>query len=307
MVSYRLDYVADKIKATSGENVSPADDNNSISSSKPMAAGTGTSPVKLLDAGSEPRKVLRLHPVVGDKQTMTMNLQMSVSGNSIPAMVMTMDSEVKEVSPDGEISYAIVFGSADMVTDKDTPPATAAMMKTALAGLQGVSGSAMMSDRGVVKSMDLKVPPAAGAQLGQTLGQLKDSFSSSSTPLPEEAVGAGAKWEYHTRAKSEGINMDQTVTMELVSVDGDTINLRTTIAQNAANQKIESPAMPGLKVDLTKLTGTGSGTTSLDLNHLMPQTASLDETTETAMSVNIAGKKQDMDMTMRIKIDIQTK
>jgi len=200
-----------------------------------------------------------------------------------------------------------LFSSVDVVPDKDTPPATAAMMKTALAGLQGLSGTAKMSDRGVVKSMDLKVPPEAGAQLGQTLSQMKDSFSSSSTPLPEEAVGAGAKWEYHTRLKSQGMNMDQTMTMELASIDGDTINLRTSITQNAANQMIENPAMQGMKVDLTKLTGTGTGTTSLDLNHLMPQTASLDETTETAMSMNIGEKKQDMDMTMQMKIVIQAK
>jgi hypothetical protein len=103
------------------------------------------------------------------------------------------------------------------------------------------------------------------------------------------------------------MNMDQTMTMELASIDGDTINLRTTITQNAANQKIENPAMNGMQVDLTKLTGTGTGTTSLDLNHLIPQTASLDETTETAMSMNIGGKKQDMDMTMQMKIDIQAK
>ncbi|HTB84333.1 MAG TPA: DUF6263 family protein, partial [Candidatus Sulfotelmatobacter sp.] len=312
MVSYRMDYVADKIKATSGEAVSTAGDNNSM----PKASSAAISPVKLLDAGSEPRKILRLHPVVGDKQSMTMNMQMSMAmsaaGNSmpamnLPAMVMSMDSEVKDISPDGQISYAIMFSSADVVPDKDTPPATAAVMKTALAGLQGVSGTAKMSDRGVVKSIDLKVPPDAGAQLGQTIGQMKDSFSSSSSPLPEEAVGAGAKWEYHTRLKSQGMNMDQTMTMELVSIDGDTLNLRTTITQSAANQKIESPAMPGQKIDLTKLTGTGTGTTSLDLNHLMPQTASLDETTETAMSMNIGQKKQDMDMTMRMKIDIQTK
>ncbi|HTB86256.1 MAG TPA: hypothetical protein VK742_21590, partial [Candidatus Sulfotelmatobacter sp.] len=127
MVSYRMDYVADKIKVTSGENVSATGDNSSM----PKASSAPISPVKLLEAGSEPLKVLRLHPAVGDKQSVTMTLQMnmamSAAGNSVPAMnlpamVMTMDSEVKDVSPDGEISYAIVFSSADVVSDKDTPP-----------------------------------------------------------------------------------------------------------------------------------------------------------------------------------------
>jgi hypothetical protein len=256
-----------------------------------------------------------LHPAVGDKQSVTMTLKMdmamNMAGNSmpamnLPAMVMTMDSEVKDVSG-GDISYTLVFSDADIVSDTNTMAVAATAMKAALAGLRGLTGTAKMSDRGVVKSIDLKVPPEAGAQLGQTISQMKDSFSSSSSPLPEEAVGVGAKWEYRTKIKSQGMTMDQAMTFELASMDGDTLNLQTTIAQNAANQKIENPAMPGVKVDLTKLTGTGSGTTSLDLNHLLPQTASIDESTDTQMSVNVAQKKQDMDMTMRMKLDIQAK
>jgi hypothetical protein len=309
MVSYRMDYVGTKLKA-------PSDDSQSMTGDgKPKAVSPATSPVKLLDAGSEPKKVLRLHPAVGDKQSVTMTLKMdmamNMAGNSmpamnLPAMVMTMDSEVKDVSG-GDISYTLVFSDADIVSDTNTMAVAATAMKAALAGLRGLTGTAKMSDRGVVKSIDLKVPPEAGAQLGQTISQMKDSFSSSSSPLPEEAVGVGAKWEYRTKIKSQGMTMDQAMTFELASMDGDTLNLQTTIAQNAANQKIENPAMPGVKVDLTKLTGTGSGTTSLDLNHLLPQTASIDESTDTQMSVNVAQKKQDMDMTMRMKLDIQAK
>ena len=69
---------------------------------KPQAAaaeGSGAQ-VKLLDAGSEPRKVLRLHPTAGDKQTMTMNMKMAMEMKmgdmpgqplKMPGMKMVMD------------------------------------------------------------------------------------------------------------------------------------------------------------------------------------------------------------------------
>src|SRR2546426_695811 len=61
-VSFRLNYLAEKIAAVS---------------QKPPATGqlgAGASQAKLLEAGAEPRKVLRLHPKPGDKQTVAMTL-----------------------------------------------------------------------------------------------------------------------------------------------------------------------------------------------------------------------------------------
>ena len=103
------------------------------------------------------------------------------------------------------------------------------------------------------------------------------------------------------------MNIDQTITCELVSVDGDVLNLHSTLTQNAANQKISNPAMPGLKIDLSKMTGNGTITTVLDLGKLMPQTATVDEKTEVAMGMNIGQQKQTMDMKMNINVAIEAK
>jgi len=136
---------------------------------------------------------------------------------------------------------------------------------------------------------------------------MKDSFSSSSTPLPEEAVGPGAKWEYKTRLKSQGMAIDQTVDFELVSADGDHVNLRSTITQSAANQKISNPAMPTMKMDLTKMSGNGGGTSTLDLGKLMPVSGTLAEKTEMVMGMNVGQQKQTMDMKMDINVSIESK
>jgi hypothetical protein len=180
-------------------------------------------------------------------------------------------------------------------------------MKSGLAGISGMSGTGEMSDRGIVRNVEMKLPANAAPQLSQTITQMKDSISSSATPLPEEAVGPGAKWEYQTRLKSQGMVIDQKLTYELVAVDGDQLTLRSTITQNAANQKISNPAMPTLKMDLNKMTGNGGGTTTLYLGKLMPVSATLDEKTEMVMGMNIGQQKQTMDMKMNINVVIESK
>ncbi|MEY4916843.1 MAG: hypothetical protein RL616_756, partial [Verrucomicrobiota bacterium] len=171
----------------------------------------------------------------------------------------------------------------------------------------GMSGEGKMSDRGIVKSLEMKLPPDADPMLSQSMTQMKESFASSSSPFPEEAVGPGAKWEYKSRPKSQGITLDQTMTFELLTVDGDQLTLRSRIAQNATGQKIENPSMPGMKMDLTKLVSTGTGDSSVDLGQLMPLTSTMDETTDTQMSMNVGQQKQAMSMKMNVKVKFEGK
>jgi hypothetical protein len=353
VVTFRMNYLADKIagnteaaapvtSSAAGANTTAADGStdagNQTATPAPAATALTTdmaapaadaaaptteavapaakSPVTLLDAGSEPRTVLRLHPTAGDQQTMTMTMKigmdMGVAGKAVPAMdlpamVMSMDVTVKDISANGDITYTLVFNDATISADTNTPSIMATAMKAGLASIKGMSGTGTMSDHGIVKHVDMRLPANANAQLRQTIGQMKDSFSSSSTPLPAEAVGPGARWEYTSQMKSQGMTIDQTISSELVSVQGDQITLRTTITQNAANQKISNPAAPGLKMDLTKMTGNGNGTTSLDLGKLMSSSATLAEKTEVVMGMNIGQQQQTMDMKMDINVAIESK
>ncbi len=313
-VSYRIKYLGEKAAATSGQ----------AAMTEPTVVATGAkasvlvpkSPVKLLDAGSEPRKVLRFHPALGDKQTivMTMKLamEMGMAGIQLPAMdippmQLTMDIDVKNISADGEIAYQMVFTDASVDAGTNAADVMAAAMKTALGGIRGLTGSGKMTTQGIVKSMDMKLPAGAAPQLSQTAGQMKDAFASSSTAWPEEAIGVGAKWEYQTKVKSQGLTTDQTITYELVALDSDQLTLRSAITQSAANQKMESPAMPGMKVDLNKLAGTGTANTVQDLTRIMPLTVNLDEETKMSLGMNAGKNKQNMDMKLTMKIKVESK
>ena len=315
MVGYRLTYLADKIKETSGEAAATTANDNSSSKGKAGAAAA-KSAVKLISDGSEPRTVLRFHPAVGDQQavvmTTKMNMVMNVAGNAmpamdLPAMTTTMSVEVKNISADGEITYGMNFGNTDMAAGEDAKSPLGAAMKAALGNLNGMAGEGRVSDRGIGKEMEMKTAAGSDPQSAQMMEQMKDSAASSMLPLPEEAVGAGAKWEYRKKIKSQDITVEQVTTMELVSVDGDRVELKTTTTQSAANQKIELPAMPGMKMDLLKLVATGKGKSSLDLGHLLPVSATMDSDSETTMAMNVGQQKQKMNTKMKLTVKLEAK
>jgi hypothetical protein len=155
--------------------------------------------------------------------------------------------------------------------------------------------------------MQMKLPANANPQLSQMMDQFKDSFSSSSTPFPDEAVGTGAKWEYNTKIKSQGMTMNQAITSELASLDGNHLTLNNTITQNADHQKIQNSSMPGMKMDLTKITGSGSGTSTFDLTSFMPSTLTLDEKFEMLMDMDMGKQKQSMNMNMTVNVTLESK
>lgn len=314
-VAYRMNYLAGKVAATAaGTVVAPEKSDSAVV--KKGGAANANAPVKLLAAGSEPRTVLRLHPAAGDKQTMLMTMKMgmevSAGGNQmpamdIPAMLMTMEVVVKDLSATGDVTYEMVFTDATTASDPSVAPAMAAAMKSSLEGLKGMSGTGKMSSQGIISSLTMKLPAGADPQSSQTMDQMKDSFSGSAIALPNEAVGIGAKWEYKTKLKSQGMTIDQTADYELVAIEGDRLTLRSTVKQSSANQKIESPAMPGMKMDLIKMTGTATGSTTLDLGKVMPVAATVDGKNESSMAMNVGQQKQTMDTKMTLKVTFEAK
>jgi hypothetical protein len=314
MVNYRQAYLVDKIKETSGEAAALAV--NDLSATKAKAGAASKSAVKLISAGSEPRTVLRLHPAVGDQQTVLMTtkmkMTMAAAGNEMPAMDMpamttTMSVEVKKVSADGLITYAMSFGETDLAAGADSKSPTGAAMKAALGNLSGLSGEGQITDRGIVKTMEMKDSGDNNPLLAQTMEQMKDSANNATLPLPEEAVGTGAKWEHKTKIKSQGLTVDQVTTVELISGDSDRLELKSTITQNAAGQKIENSAMPGMKMDLIKLVSIGKGKSSVDLGHLLPISATVDSDADTTMTMNGGQQKQMMTTKLNVVVKFEQK
>lgn len=314
VVAYRLNYVSNQIAVLSPQASNAGTTNESPSGSK--SASTGAVQIKLLEPGAEPRKVLRFHPKPGDKQSMLMTMKMGMGikiGDAenppmkLPVMKMGMDVTIKDVATNGDISYDIVMSDAGIVDDPEVIAQVAEAMKNALGSMKGVGGKGVLSSRGVNKGTDIKAPEGADPQVNQFVDQMKETMSRVASPLPEEPVGAGAKWEVKMPVKSQGMAFTQTATFELASLDGDRAAAKTTVTQTASNQKIANPMMPGSKVDLNKMTGNGTGEVTLDFAQILPPEASVEYHQNMTMSMTAGGQKQAIVMKLDLNLHIESK
>jgi hypothetical protein len=293
----------EKPTTTQGEKSAPK------TTSKPaMPAGVT---VKLLEPGAEPRKALRLHPKAGDKQTSTLAIKMTMTAGpmgemKIPEIKIPIDTTIKNVTPEGDITFDIVMGQAQ-VADSGAADPTAAMMKESLSKLGGETATTMISSRGLAKAAKVNMPKDANAQSRQTMEQVQESLGDIVFILPEEAIGAGAKWQVKQTIKQQTMSIGQTTDFELVSVEGDIVKVKSRISQTAANQKVDIPGMQGMKADLNKLTGTGTGNMTVNLGQIMPTQGTADRQIDVSLGVNMGGQKQTMDMKRSATMTLESK
>jgi hypothetical protein len=317
MVNYRLQYLEHKISPP------PPKGQQAAAPAKPAmkAEAEGAAPaadkqVKLLEAGNEPRAVLRLHPKVADafsvSFTVTLGIDMQMGqmpglNMKLPPMKLDIDSKVNEVRPNGDIKYEMVVKDASIGESADALPQVVEALKTSFGAMKGMTGSGLVSAQGIARDVQIKLPNGSDAQTKQALEQMRETFTRMTCPLPAEAVGAGAKWEVKSSLKSQGMTIQQTTTYELVSVEGERATLKGTLVQTAANQKIANPAVPGMKMDLQQMKGQGTGESVIDLNHVLPVEGVSDLNSESQMTMNTGNQQQPMTLKMSVNAKVEGK
>ncbi len=306
-VAFRLNYVADKIAALSPQ-------------AAPGAAPTGLSglpagmQVRLLEAGAEPQKALRLQPRPGDKQTVIMTAKMSMGAGEVtggmikmPGVKMTLGVAPKSVTPEGDISYELVVEEVGIVEEAGTVPQMVEAMKASMEGLKGMVVHSTIADRGYVKKAELKIPAGTRPEVRAAMEQMKDTFAEGEIVFPEEAVGAGARWEVKQKVKEEGATIDATSTYQLVSIEGDVLTITASSDHRAANQKVANPMVPDAKADLVKLSGTSTAKATVDLTRIMPTQGTAEERSEKTLSLTIGAQKQTMTIKSETTSRIESK
>jgi len=316
-VSFRLKDLSEKITTISAGPSTQSSGSGASGSDKSGAAGSSAAAqVKLLEAGTDPKLPIRLHPKAGDKQVLTIDMKVTVeteaAGTQMPAMKLpaakiTLEVTASSVSPDGDIGYELVVSDVAVEEASGDQALVGAAMKSSLMSLKGLSGSGTISSRGVSKAAQIKVSSSADPKTQQAADQLKDSLSHLVTVFPQEPIGQGASWEVKMPVKTEGMTISQTTTYKLASAESDHLKIDTTVAQTAANQKIESPAMPGMKMDVTKMTGTGKGNAALDLSKLLATEGTMEMHIEMNMALNMGGQKQPMTVKTTQEIQVGSK
>lgn len=259
--------------------------------------------VRLLEPGAEPRSDLSYTLVKGTSQKMAMAMDMAVGlktkGQSAPSMpmprmTMTFDTTTADKNGAGEfkIDSRLVATSVDPSGGQQEQMARA--LRPQIEAMKGLGMTYWVNPRGNVRDVKLDVPPSVPAAAQQIMNGMSHSFESMVTPLPQEPVGVGARWQVVSRLNTGGADILQSAIYTLKSRSGQRASLDVTVLQLAANDTIRTPQMPaGMSAKIKTFSSTGSGTSQLDVKSVAPEGGTMSLKTTMEISVQGAGAGED--------------
>jgi len=266
--------------------------------------------VKLLEAGNEPRSVLRLKPKAGDTETvvmtMRMNNEMEMGGAKRPMprnppSVLTTRVLIDSVGPEGDIHCTATIVKAEAGSTEGSDAKSVEATKAMLAGVPGLTFKMVISDRGFTRLIEVQPVKASTPGVSQMIKNVNDSLSKVSMPLPEEPIGVGARWQSEGAVTSNGLTIDQTATYTLVSRAERSFGVESDVKQTAKPQEIKDPKMPaGMTINLKSLDGQVRGKT--ETSGVMPSKGEVVVHSVVETLVDMGGNKQQMKQTVNMTI-----
>jgi hypothetical protein len=288
-----------------------ADEEPSQPASSEPAESANVAAVRLIDPGTEPRSRLRMKLEAGSSETMVMVMRMRVDttvgkgmkSQVAPDMVQHLKMRVAEVRPDGRARIDFVVSKAEARETKGVDSALVVAVSTALRGMVGMQGHTLMTNRGVVESGDVQVPPNASPALREMADQVRQSLTQFASPVPEEPVGVGGVWEVTTRPLAGGVRVTQKARQTLVERSGATVRTRAVVTSTAEPQPMRNTKLPpGARADLVSLEVNGKGSAQWSLLHMVPErsvvhvTSTLDATVSLGEETLPMRTETDLDM-----------
>lgn len=278
------------------------------------ATNLKTPQIELLNPGMDPRQQLRLKPAIDVKETTVMTLKMdieiSASGRSSPVPkspvpVMTFETKVTKIDPNGDIHYEFAYTNADITGDTGNTPPAAQEMRSALKNLVGMKGSFIMDNRGFHKGGNFILPEGADNNLKQMVREMSKFLGQLASPLPAEAVGKGAKWRVSSSSDFSGLNVNDISTYELAGWQDGVASLNVSIEQQANPQNITSPQLPpGTTLTLKSFASQGRAATTMRLDRLMPFRSTGSVSSNSEMSAKTAGSSEELTITTKMVMEI---
>jgi hypothetical protein len=270
--------------------------------------------VTLLSPGAEPRVKLRYSVPATYKGTMvsttTIGMTMVMAGMempmNVPATTSSADLTVTNVAANGDLSFTMAMGGVS-APPAGGDPALAATLQSMDADIKTLKGTATISDRGVKRASTFDTSKVTNPQFKETLDSLRSVMENVSMPLPEEAIGVGAKWEIRLAIAASGLTMFEKLVLEVVSIDGKVITLKVSGDMTAPPQTMNNPALPpGAEARVLNSSGTVSGNQTLRLDELISPSV-LNNQINMDLQISMNGQIQTMSMKTTTKIEIAPK
>lgn len=273
LLTVRYGFIAAKAQQST---VTP--EKSAVTPKPPLSASRPT--LRLLTAGAVPRQIVRFKPTVNSKQIVTMSMAMnmglliankSMPTNKLPDTAITFETLVNQIDPNGDIHYQFQYTNVDIVGASKLPADLLVQLRTQLQKLKGVRGMVVVDSRGQTKSGKFDLPPELDSANKQMLKQISHSVEQLFSPVPESALGVGAKWQVVSTPKLNGIVLQQITTYELMSFQTGGMTLNVTLAQQAPPQQMNATGLPNDRtMTLKSLSGMGKGQVTMRFDRLMP-------------------------------------
>lgn len=266
--------------------------------------------IKLLDAGPAATEVMRLHPAAGQRETleMTMGMEMKLRSGAkampsvaLPTNRITFVVEVERVEADSIVVRHAVE-AYEVEPRPGTPATLVEQVRSSVAPLEQYRAVMRMDPRGAVLGGEAEIPRDLPASVHQAMQQMSESLGQVAVPLPEEAVGPGARWRTTQDLEQGGMKLRQRGEYRLTSREGDRATLEVSLEQTLLDPEIEPPGMLGAKARVSRFTSSGQGTIELDLGHLAPTRFDMSVELSMAMDVTAMGQSQSLDMDTTISL-----
>ena len=224
---------------------------------------------------------------------------------NLPGVSLRLRLAVTNAAPNGDISFA--WESVEMTLDapEGLPAPVREAMRQVTKSLDGRSGTARQTARGIHRDITHDTPPPEEANVQGLFALITEFVEQASIPLPKEPVGLGARWEV-TTAKNhiEGIRLTQTVTYELESLAGNEARLRMYIAVSALSQDFEHPEIPTTaSARLKRVHGDGEGEVVIDFDRLVARSMQMTVESRTELSVTEGEEEQDLSVTRKLRFE----
>jgi len=239
-----------------------------------VAAAPPSSGVFLLDAGAEPRSLLRYAIEEGTTTKATTTVRVRSTGDKVPDRYLSglrsveLDVVYGPAEPEGNrIKYPLQIVGAKAVSEPNASRATKKELEDQAALLRGAGAVVEIDDRGHLRGSEMNAV-AAEVPVRVLWDLLMTLFSVSEVWLPEEPVGLGARWQYRGMIAVYGLRIEQAITYTLSERVNDKPVLEMDFEQIGGDQVVSVPGSEA-PIEVVSARMTATGRTVLDLTSVV--------------------------------------
>lgn len=217
----------------------------------------------LMDAGAEPRSVLRpTFPTDGEQEVALTTRSEIYQQRNDDAGEGDFSTPEVTLPLTASLEAAEEAGGAVIALEIDAPSTTEQRLQLALDDAQGMGAAMTVSPQGVITALQLRptaqAPDIARSAIEQALYQAVYS----SVSFPSEPVGLGASWTVEQSIES-ATELRQTTTFTLTAREGDDLTIAVQVQQRPNAQVWQLSDTDALAIDTYDVSGTGTLTVNL--------------------------------------------